>query len=141
MSSYIEQVVDAEQGGYGRLISKRWRELLAGEFKAPGYPLNATTGAYANTLVVKAGPALLFGLSGFNSKLSAQWIQIFDSSTVPANGAVPDVIITVPTVANFSADWIFPGRFFNQGIVVCNSSTGPTLTLGSADCWIDAQYL
>jgi hypothetical protein len=34
-----------------------------------------------------------------------------------------------------------PPRFFNNGIVVANSSTSATLTIGAADCWFDCQYL
>jgi len=59
---------------------------------------------------------------------------------VPANGAVPVAVFTVATVANLAVNWI-PGRTFRRGIVICNSSTGPTLTIGAADCFFDAQYV
>jgi hypothetical protein len=33
---------------------------------------------------------VLYGLSGFNSSASIQFIQIHDSATVPVNGSVPE---------------------------------------------------
>lgn len=103
--------------------------------------LNATTAAYAASIQVKAGAGKFFGGTGYNSKGSAQWIQLHDSATLPANGAIPKLIFTVATVANFSLDIGIYGRAFQNGIYVVNSTTGPTLTLGSADCWFDIQYL
>lgn len=111
------------------------------EFHAAGLPLNARSNVYENSRLVKAGPGYLFGLSGFNSKVSAQWIQVHDSATLPADGAVPELILTVSTVANFSILWALPGRAFQRGIYLVNSSTGPTKTIGAADCWFDAQYI
>lgn len=102
-------------------------------------PTNATTTAYAASLVVKASAGILYGLSGFNSKTSSQFIQIHDSATLPAENAVPKVLVQVAASSAFSLDFGTRGRSFASGIVVCNSSTGPTKTIGSADCWFDGQ--
>lgn len=105
------------------------------------YPFSIHTNVYAASLVVKSAPGLVFAITGYNSKGSGQFIQLHDCATLPADGAVPAVILTVATVANFSIIYAASPRAFTSGIVVCNSSTGPTKTIGSADCWFDVQYL
>jgi hypothetical protein len=103
--------------------------------------INATTAAYAASLVISAVGVTVYGLSGYNSKASAQFIQLHDADSLPANTAIPKVIVTVPATSNFSIDFGVHGRQFQSGCVACNSSTGPTKTLGSDDCWIDVQYI
>lgn len=100
----------------------------------------ASTAAYAASLAVKTAPGVLFGITGYNSKVSAQFIQIHDAAALPADNAVPKVIITVPASSNFSIDFGQYGLRCVAGIIVCNSSTGATKTIGSADCWIHARY-
>jgi len=104
-------------------------------------PLNATTTAYAASLVVKASAGTLYNVTGYNSKASAQFVQIFDAAALPTDGAVPAVVISVAASSPFSISFGTYGRRFENGIVICNSSTGPTKTIGAADLWIDAQYL
>ena len=132
----VYEIQEATELGSGGLL-----DALVREFHAAGLPLNARSNAYEASRLVKAGPGVLFGLSGYNSKASGQWIQIHDSPVLPPEGAVPELILTVATVANFSVLWALPGRVFQRGIYLVNSSTGPTKTIGSADCWFDAQYI
>lgn len=121
-----------------------WWSKLTGELSPAGLPLNSTSLAYENSRVVKSGAGTCFGLSGYNSG-PTQWVQVFDANAIPQNGAIPVAIEKAVTATNFSIDWgVFGsrwGRAFSRGIIVCNSSTGPTLTIASADCWFDVQYV
>lgn len=102
---------------------------------------NASSAAYEASHIIKAAPGQLFKLSVYSSKAAAQWIQLHDAAALPADGAVPVLSLNIATVADLVLDWSIFGRNFANGIVVCNSTTGPTKTIGAADCFFDAQYL
>jgi hypothetical protein len=88
--------------------------------------------------VIKASAGTLISLVGYNARASAQFIQLFNSATVPADTAVPIYTFMVPASANFSLDVPVSGIPFTTGIAVSNSSTQATKTIGSADCWFTA---
>lgn len=104
-------------------------------------PTNSTSTAYQASRVVKATPGVLLGVTGYNSKATAQFIQLHDAVSLPADGGVPVITISVAGTSNFSLDLGVYGRYFPTGIVICDSSTGPTKTIGAADCWFDVQYV
>jgi hypothetical protein len=104
------------------------------------YPLSVHSMAYESARVIKTGPGILYGFTAYSSNAAAQFIQIFDAATLPAAGAVPAVLLSVAATSTLGVNWL-PGRAFQVGIVIANSTTGPTRTAGAADTWFDAQYV
>lgn len=102
-------------------------------------PTNATQAALAASDVIKASAGTLFGITGYNSG-AAQFIQLHDAASLPADTAVPVLNIAVAATSNFTIDFGIYGMAFATGIVACNSSTSATKTIGAADCQFFARY-
>ena len=103
-------------------------------------PLNNASPRLEASRVIKTGPGILYGFTVTNTKAAIQFVQVFDAATLPADGAVPIIAKSLPASDAVGFNWL-PGRTFLTGIVICNSSTQGTKTIGSADCLFDAQYL
>jgi ribosomal protein S12 methylthiotransferase accessory factor YcaO len=106
--------------------------------------LYASAAAEASA-VVSAAPARVSKVIIFNDKVSAQYIQLFDSVTVPADTTVPDLCVIVPADSSYVID--FPRTIerraaggqdrpplFETGVAISNSSTAATKTIGTTDC-------
>lgn len=103
-------------------------------------PLNHYSPAVTNSMVVKTGPGILYGITVTNTLGSTQFFQVFDASSVPADGAIPILSKSLPASDAVGFNW-FPGRTFLVGIVVCNSTTIASKTIGSANCLFDANFV
>ena len=95
--------------------------------------------AYEASNVIKGSAGTLYSLTGYNSG-PAQFLQVHNSATLPANGVAPVLLIAIPAQSTFAFEWKL-GIPLSTGIVVSNSSTGPTKTIGSADCYFTATYV
>lgn len=103
-------------------------------------PLNDYTARLSSSIVAKTGPGILYGFTVTNTKASAQYVLLFDASTLPADGAVPILAKSVPANDAVGFSWL-PGRTFGVGLIICNSSTNTSKTIGSADCLFDCQFV
>lgn len=103
-----------------------------------GADQSANGNAAVNQLIALAGLGRLYSITIFNSGPD-QYIQVFDSATLPAEGAVPKLQMKVYADNQNSFDF-GDGRLFTQGIVICNSTTSMVKALGAADCLIDCTF-
>ena len=99
----------------------------------------AKTTALASSLVVKASSGTLLGITGINTSDSDLYIQVHNTISLPADASVPDLVFIAYAGQNFSLFLNVPYPL-NTGIVVCNSTTLATKTIGSANCWFNVQY-
>ena len=104
-------------------------------------PLNSFSTGLEASRVASAGECRLLGFTVSSTKGSGQFIQLFDATILPADGAVPIVSMDIATVTAKGINFGPIGRWHFRGIVICNSTTQATKTLGAADCLFDVQYI
>lgn len=90
--------------------------------------------------VVKASAGNLYGFVFTNNNATTRYVQVFNAVALPADGAVPALTFPVGSEGILPFDTgKYPNQFTN-GIVICNSTTQMTKTLGSADSLFYVQY-
>lgn len=87
--------------------------------------------------VSKSSAGTLYGFTGTCS--TAQYIHFYNSTTVPADGATPLVVIKVPADESFSWNAGVGGKSFSTGISWANSSTKAIKTIGSSNCMLNVK--
>lgn len=102
--------------------------------------LRYNSAAQQASAIVKAAPGQLLFLHFYNANAAARWLQVFDSATLPADTAIPLLTFPVAIAGTFTLNLAPLGLLMAKGIVVCNSSTGPTKTIGAADSLFTVGY-
>lgn len=98
----------------------------------------ANSTAYEASRVVKASAGTLRSLTGYNSG-PAQFVQLHNTTSLPADGQAPILILPLPAQSGFAFEWT-NGIPCSTGITICNSTTGPTKTIGSTNCFFTVGY-
>lgn len=93
---------------------------------------------FSSSIVVSTNPIVLLGFTVYNSG-PAQFIQLFDATSVPSEASVPILPLPIAADSVYGTYWGEEGRYFPNGLVLCNSSTAQTKTIGTTDCWFDVQ--
>lgn len=91
-------------------------------------------------VLLKTEQGVLYSLQGHNNNAAAQYIQIFKSNSVVADGEVPFRQILVGPSADYEFSLPIGGDHSNNGWYLCVSTTNLYKTLGEADCTFVAQY-
>lgn len=89
--------------------------------------------------VVKASAGTLWSFTAHNTNAAKRYFLLFDSATVPSNGALPVMVFACESKlpVSFQPDGGLP---MTAGISWAISTTEDTLTLAAADGVVLAQY-
>lgn len=125
-----------EQNAIGvHMISERVHQ------SADGAPSWDDSAALEASSITKPGPGNLYGLVATNTNGAVRYFQLFDSTTVPADTAVPKMAFAMPAGATIVIPTI-PGsrRYFPTGISWAFSTTLATKTAGAAECFASVAF-
>jgi hypothetical protein len=104
-------------------------------------PVNSFSSVAETFRLVKAGWTILYGCTMTNANVGTRWLQGFDATALPANGAVPVFSIHAATGTEAGLSYSPTGRAFKSGCLLAISTTQNSLTIGGADAIFDAQYV
>lgn len=90
--------------------------------------------------VVKTGPGTWYAITMTNTNAAARFLQVFDARDMPADGAVPLFSRSIAIGDSLTLTWTV-GHTFNVGMIVCNSTTAASKTIGAADSLFDVTFV
>ena len=102
-------------------------------------PDTDTSAAAEASSVSKAAPGVLYGFSFSNANNSTRYLQFFNAVALPADTAVPVLVLACAANSTIAGEWP-KGRYFSTGICWCNSTSQNTKTIGAADSLADISY-
>lgn len=103
-------------------------------------PLNYESPVLQSSAQVKTGPGTFYSITMTNTNAAARFLQVFDAVKLPADGTVPLFSRSVPIADSLLLQWT-NGHTFLYGLVVCNSTTAASKTLGAADSIFDVSFV
>lgn len=101
-----------------------------------------TSSATEGSHIIKATGGVLYSLTATNVSASAGYILVFDSATVPADGAVTPVgCYAIGAASSEAIAMINYPDPFNNGIVAVFSSTGCNTKTVASSAWFRWQVI
>lgn len=91
--------------------------------------------------IIKASETKFYSITFVNTNGGTRYLQLFNSATLPADAVVPILTFPVATGVTFTYTTGEYPNLFSNGLVVCNSSTLASKTIGSADSLFYVQYI
>lgn len=91
--------------------------------------------------VIKVSAGKLLKVTLTNDNAAARYLQFFNLTAVPADATVPLFAVKLNIGETIELHWEPFGKYFTTGICWCNSTTGATKTIGTADSYVEATYL
>ncbi len=91
--------------------------------------------------VVRATAGTVLTITALNTSASTRYLQLFNTTSVPADTAVPyhcPIKVGAGESVCYALD---EGLAFGTGICWATSSTAATKTVGAAEMWISVRYL
>lgn len=98
---------------------------------AKGTSVSST--AAESSHVISASACLVARASMLNGNAATRYLQLHNATSLPSNGAVPVAVIIIGTTQTQVMTFNIPTNKFGTGCVAATSTTGSTLTIGSAD--------
>lgn len=92
--------------------------------------------------VASLKPCIIKEIRVTNASGGTRYLQLFNASAVPADGATPS-LIPIPILNGATVSITYPegGRYFSTGLSWCSSTTQLTKTLGGVDFWLEADFV
>ena len=100
--------------------------------KVIGADQKNTTSGSAKSLAVVTSPARLYSVTAYNGSGGTLYLQVFDSSTVPADCGSPIYVVQIASQVTGGFDWQ-DGIPMTAGVYVCWSTTDTTKTIVGAN--------
>jgi hypothetical protein len=132
--------ISSGDGWAGEDLPNNVQQVVVAPLAIATYSPDMDTSAAAEaSSVSKASVGVLYGFTFSNANAATRYLQFYNSTTVPADTAVPFATFECPSGKTISGEWP-KGRYCSAGISWANSSTQNTKTIGAADSLADVNY-